>query len=104
MTRRRFLSSILFFFLSQILSFAFNPLQSTQPQILQDVIEKIALKQKWELEGLNFSKLEVSKAGFGTGKRYEFRIRFGKNSFTLQIPRRNFYLEQVHQRNWRRFP
>ncbi|XVE69988.1 hypothetical protein DITRI_Ditri10aG0035600 [Diplodiscus trichospermus] len=86
MSSVRFLSSLLFFLLCQILSFAFNPLQSTHPQILQDVIEKIASKQKWELEGLNFSKLEVSKARFGVGKRYEFRIRFGKTHLLFKFP------------------
>ncbi|XVF36208.1 hypothetical protein REPUB_Repub19eG0038500 [Reevesia pubescens] len=86
MTSRRFLLSLLFLFLFQISSFAFNPLQSTHPQILQDVIEKIALKQKWELDGLNFSKLEVSKARFGVGKRYEFRIRFGKTHLLFKFP------------------
>ncbi|XWS25685.1 hypothetical protein CRYUN_Cryun27aG0088900 [Craigia yunnanensis] len=86
MTSLRFLSSLLFFILSQILSFAFNPLPSNHPQILQDVIEKIALKQKWELEGLNFSKLEVRKARFGAGKRYEFRIRFGKTHLLFKFP------------------
>ncbi|XWS24290.1 hypothetical protein CRYUN_Cryun28dG0088400 [Craigia yunnanensis] len=86
MTSRRFLSSLLFFLLSQILSFAFIPLQSNHPPILQDVIEKIALKQKWEWEGLNFSKLEVSKARFGAGKRYEFRIRFGKSHLLFKFP------------------
>ncbi|XWS25686.1 hypothetical protein CRYUN_Cryun27aG0088900 [Craigia yunnanensis] len=76
MTSLRFLSSLLFFILSQILSFAFNPLPSNHPQILQ----------KWELEGLNFSKLEVRKARFGAGKRYEFRIRFGKTHLLFKFP------------------
>lgn len=44
------------------------------------------MKQEWELEGLNFSKLEVSKARFGAGKRYEFRIRFGKTHLLFKFP------------------
>ncbi|EOY14602.1 hypothetical protein QUC31_000119 [Theobroma cacao] len=86
MKSSRFLLSLLFFLLSEILSLSFNPLQSKNPQILQDVLEKIALKQEWELEGLNFSKLEVSKARFGAGKRYEFRIRFGKTHLLFKFP------------------
>lgn len=86
MMSRRVFSFLLFFLFSQILSFAFNPLQSNNPQLLQDVIEKIALKQKWELEGLNFSKLELSKVRFGTGKRCEFRIRFGKTHLLFKFP------------------
>ncbi|KAA3451067.1 putative thylakoidal processing peptidase 2, chloroplastic [Gossypium australe] len=86
MMSRRLFSFLLFFLFSPILSFAFNPLHSNNPQILQDVIEKIALKQKWELEGLNFSKLELSKVRFGTGKRYEFRIRFGKTHLLFKFP------------------
>ncbi|XVF63968.1 hypothetical protein PTKIN_Ptkin09bG0129300 [Pterospermum kingtungense] len=84
MMSHRFLWSLLVFLLSQILSFAFNPLQSDHP--LTDVIEKIASKQKWELEGLNFTKLEVSKPRFGVGKRYEFRIRFGKTHLLFKFP------------------
>ena len=50
------------------------------------MIERIALKQKWELEGLNFSKLEGSKVRFGAGRRYEFRIRFGKAHLLFKFP------------------
>ncbi|KAK9026304.1 hypothetical protein V6N11_039145 [Hibiscus sabdariffa] len=69
-----------------ILALSFGPPQSNHPQILQDVIEKIALKQKWELEGLNFTKFELSKIRFGTGKRYEFWIRFGKTHLLFKFP------------------
>ncbi|KAE8653990.1 Peptidase S24/S26A/S26B/S26C family protein, putative isoform 1 [Hibiscus syriacus] len=86
MTSRRVLLFLLFFLFSQILSFAFNPPQSNYPQILQDVIGKIALKQKWEQEGLNFTKFELSKVRFGTGKRHEFRIRFGKTHLLFKFP------------------
>ncbi|KAL4273477.1 hypothetical protein GQ457_13G008810 [Hibiscus cannabinus] len=86
MTSRRVLSFLPLFLFSQILALSFGPPQSNHPQILQDVIEKIALKQKWELEGLNFTKFELSKIRFGTGKRYEFWIRFGKTHLLFKFP------------------
>ncbi|PPR88007.1 hypothetical protein GOBAR_AA32683 [Gossypium barbadense] len=99
MMSRRVFSFLFFFLFSQILSFAFNPLQSNNPQLLQDVIEKIALKQKWEPEGLNFSKLELSKVRFGTGKRYEFRIRFGKTHMLFKFPDEVSSLKKFTRRN-----
>ncbi|XP_039023830.1 uncharacterized protein LOC120156597 isoform X1 [Hibiscus syriacus] len=99
MTSRRVLSFLFFFLFSQILAFASNPPQSNYPQILQDVIEKIALKQKWEAEGLNFTKFELSKVRFGTGKRYEFRIRFGKTHLLFKFPDEVSSLNKLTERS-----
>lgn len=46
----------------------------------------IASSQKWDFDRINFSKLQVSKVRFGTGRRFDFRIRFGKSYFLFKFP------------------
>lgn len=46
----------------------------------------IASRQKWDFEGINFSKLQLSKIRFGIGKRFDFRIRFGKTYLLFKFP------------------
>ncbi|KAG7594389.1 hypothetical protein ISN45_Aa01g031440 [Arabidopsis thaliana x Arabidopsis arenosa] len=58
----------------------------TVTPILQDVLKEISVKQKWNLEEVRFSKLEVKKIRIGTGRRFEIRIRFGKSRFVFIFP------------------
>ncbi|KAG7599707.1 hypothetical protein ISN44_As06g038810 [Arabidopsis suecica] len=58
----------------------------TATPILQDVLKEISVKQKWNLEEVRFSKLEVKKIRIGTGRRFEIRIRFGKSRFVFIFP------------------
>lgn len=44
------------------------------------------MKQKWNLEEVRFSKLEVKKIRIGTGRRFEIRIRLGKSRFVFIFP------------------
>lgn len=54
--------------------------------ILQDVLKEISVKQDWDLEGIEISKLEVSKVRIFSSQRYEFKIRVGKNYMLLKFP------------------
>ncbi|CAH8254823.1 unnamed protein product [Arabidopsis lyrata] len=58
----------------------------TATPILQDVLKEISVKQKWNLEEVRFSKLEVKKIRIGTGRRFEIRIRLGKSRFVFIFP------------------
>ncbi|CAN8320914.1 unnamed protein product [Cochlearia groenlandica] len=51
--------------------------------ILQDVLKEISAKQKWDLEEVKFTKLEVKKVRVGTGRSSEIRIRLGKIRFVF---------------------
>ena len=54
--------------------------------ILQDVLKEISVKQDWDLEGIEISKLEVSKVRIFSSQRYEFKIRVGKSHILLKFP------------------
>jgi hypothetical protein len=50
------------------------------------VLKEISVKQKWNLEEVRFSKLEVKKIRIGTSRRFEIRIRLGKSRFVFIFP------------------
>ncbi|KFK29079.1 hypothetical protein AALP_AA7G086200 [Arabis alpina] len=85
--------SIFFSLFFHILTLSLS-LDPTQPDestivaipILQDVLKEISVKQKWNLEEVRFSKLEVKKLRIGIGRRFEIRIRFGKTRFVFNFP------------------
>lgn len=58
----------------------------TTTPILQDVLNEISTKQKWNLEEVRFTKLEVKKLRIGTGRSFEIRIRLGKSRFVFIFP------------------
>ncbi|KAF2592284.1 hypothetical protein F2Q70_00042475 [Brassica cretica] len=62
-----------------------HPDESTTP-VLQDVLKEISTKQKWNLEEVRFTKLEVKKLRIGTGRSFEIRIRLGKSRFVFIFP------------------
>ncbi|CAI9116614.1 OLC1v1017808C1 [Oldenlandia corymbosa var. corymbosa] len=64
------------------------------PPFFKDVLKEIAKKQKWDLEDIRVSKLDVNKLKFGDLRRYEFRVRFGRNDFVFKL------LDQVS--SWKR--
>ncbi|CAK7347613.1 unnamed protein product [Dovyalis caffra] len=88
--RRRFLSSLLLSFIFQILqlviSFTPNYHIDDNAQFLTDVLKEISVKQDWDLEGTEISKLEVSKVRIGSSQRHEFKIRVGKSYMLLKFP------------------
>ncbi|KAF5740719.1 hypothetical protein HS088_TW11G00796 [Tripterygium wilfordii] len=47
---------------------------------LQDVLNEISARKKWDLEGIRVSEVDVNKARFGTAQNYEFQIRLGKKN------------------------
>ncbi|KAK9270420.1 hypothetical protein L1049_025999 [Liquidambar formosana] len=86
--------SYLFFLLYlQILTFiSSSPLHSTTheprpqpPHFLQDVLKAISVRQRWNLEGLRVSELDVRKARLGKARRFEFRIRIGKSDLLFRF-------------------
>lgn len=73
------------------LAIALDPAHSdestiTTTPILQDVLKEISTKQKWNLEEVRFTKLEVKKLRIGTGRSFEIRIRLGKSRFVFVVP------------------
>ncbi|CAK9150364.1 unnamed protein product [Ilex paraguariensis] len=52
---------------------------------LKDVLDVISEWQKWNLEDIRVSKLDVRKAKYGTLQRYEIRIRFGKGKLVFKL-------------------
>lgn len=59
------------------------PLQP--PQFAQRVLDEIANKEKWELEDIWVSELDVKKAKYRTVHRYDYRARVGKHEFALKM-------------------
>lgn len=59
------------------------PLQP--PQFSQRVLDEIANKEKWALEDIRVSELDVKKAKYRTVQRYDFRVRVGKIEFALKM-------------------
>ncbi|XP_006354938.1 uncharacterized protein [Solanum tuberosum] len=55
------------------------------PSFLEDVLEGIAEREKWDLQDLRVSKLDVKKSKFGTFRKYEFRVRIGKTEFVFMM-------------------
>ncbi|KAI4316753.1 hypothetical protein L6164_024701 [Bauhinia variegata] len=62
-----------------------SPFETNVTHILQDVLKAISVRQKWDLDGVSVSKLDVGKVRFGISKKYEFRIGFGKNQLLLNF-------------------
>lgn len=87
---RRFPSPLLSLLIFQILpltiSFTPNHLNDNNTQFLKDVLKEISVKQDWDLEGIEISKLEVSKVRIFSSQRYEFKIRVGKSYMLLKFP------------------
>lgn len=50
------------------------------------MLKEISTKQKWNLEEVRFTKLEVKKLRIGTGRSFEIRIRLGKSRFVFVVP------------------
>ncbi|CAN4092777.1 unnamed protein product [Withania somnifera] len=60
-------------------------LSPSRPSFLEDVLMGIAEREKWDLQDLRISKLDVKKAKFGTLRKYEFRVRIGKTEFVFMM-------------------
>lgn len=55
------------------------------PQFLQSVLDAIAKKEKWALEDIWVSELDVKKAKYRTMQRHDFRVRVGKKEVVLKM-------------------
>ncbi|EYU36280.1 hypothetical protein MIMGU_mgv1a007411mg [Erythranthe guttata] len=55
------------------------------PQFLQGVLDVIANREKWTVEYIRVSELDVKKAKFRSVQRYEFRVRAGKAEIVLKM-------------------
>lgn len=49
------------------------------------MLKGIAEREKWDLQDLRVSKLDVKKSKFGTFRKYEFRVRIGKTEFVFMM-------------------
>uniref|UniRef100_A0A1J3CBN2 Uncharacterized protein n=1 Tax=Noccaea caerulescens TaxID=107243 RepID=A0A1J3CBN2_NOCCA len=91
MLRSRFSIILSLFIQALTLAVALDPSQPDESTItanplLQDVLMEISARQKWNLEEIKFSKLEVTKLRIGTGRSFEIRIRLGKTRFVFIFP------------------
>lgn len=51
---------------------------------LQDVLKEISARQRWELNDIRVSKLDLRKVRFGSVHRFEFRVGFGRTQFLIK--------------------
>ncbi|XP_024017086.1 uncharacterized protein LOC112090314 isoform X2 [Morus notabilis] len=74
-------SCLLTLLLLLLFHLSFIPVFSSFPNttlLLQDVLKEISVKQKWDLDAIKVSRLDLRKLRFGTSNRYEFRVGIGK--------------------------
>ncbi|GER49917.1 signal peptidase I [Striga asiatica] len=55
------------------------------PPFLQGVLDAIANKERWAVEDIRVSEVDMKKAKYRTGLRYELRVRFGKAEIVLKM-------------------
>ncbi|CAA0830262.1 Unknown protein [Striga hermonthica] len=55
------------------------------PPFLQGVLDAIAKKERWAVEDIRVSEVDVKKAKYRTGLRYELRVHFGKAEIVLKM-------------------
>ncbi|KAK4434464.1 hypothetical protein Salat_0609200 [Sesamum alatum] len=58
---------------------------SQPPSFLQGVVDAIANKEKWVLEDIRVSELDVKKANYRSVQRYEVQVRVGKAQIVLKM-------------------
>ncbi|KAG7941600.1 hypothetical protein I3843_16G052600 [Carya illinoinensis] len=51
---------------------------------IQDVLKEISARQRWDLNDVRVSKLDLKKVRFGSGQRYEYRVAFGRTRLVLK--------------------
>ncbi|KAK2992334.1 hypothetical protein RJ640_020327 [Escallonia rubra] len=67
-----------------------------QPSLfLKDVLEAISEREKWNLEQIRVSEVDVGKVKYGNLQRYEIRVPFGKSELVFEL------WDEVS--NWKRF-
>lgn len=62
---------------------------------MQDVLEAIAKREKWDLEDIRMSRLDGRRAKYGNLWKYEFGVRLGKTEIVFKV------FDQVSQ--WTKF-
>lgn len=65
--------------------------------INQDVLKAISLRQRWDLEDVRISNLDLRKVRFGSAPRYEFRVGFGKIKWVIK------HSEEEEVGSWKKF-
>ncbi|XP_020548186.1 uncharacterized protein LOC105159284 [Sesamum indicum] len=76
------LSSFLY---PKVTTFVESGIPSPPPSFLQGVLDAIANKEKWVLEDIRVSELDVKKAKYRSVQRYEVQVRFGKARIVLKM-------------------
>ncbi|KAI3440325.1 uncharacterized protein J3R85_003647 [Psidium guajava] len=71
--------------LTPTLAFNVSSLPSKTALFLQDAVKEICVRQRWDSDAVSLSRLDLSKARFGTAQRYEFRIRVGKTDLFFRF-------------------
>uniref|UniRef100_A0A5B6ZU79 Signal peptidase I n=1 Tax=Davidia involucrata TaxID=16924 RepID=A0A5B6ZU79_DAVIN len=62
-----------------------DELRPRPSSFLEDVLNAISARQRWNSEDVRVSKLDVRNAKFGSSQRYEFRFRIGKSELIIKF-------------------
>ncbi|KAK4390610.1 hypothetical protein Sango_2124300 [Sesamum angolense] len=73
------------FLFPKVTAFTESGVALQAPHLLQGVLEAIANKEKWALEDIRVSELDVKKAKYGTVQTREFRVRVGKSEIVFKV-------------------
>ncbi|KAA8537695.1 hypothetical protein F0562_027315 [Nyssa sinensis] len=62
-----------------------DELRPQSSPLLEDVLNAISVRQKWNSKDVRVSKLDMRNAKYGSSQRYEFRFRVGKREFIFKF-------------------
>ncbi|VFQ65694.1 unnamed protein product [Cuscuta campestris] len=92
---------------STFVLFSQPPASTSKPSLfLKAILESIAKREGWDLEGLRVSKLNAKRAMYGSVRNKEFGARLGKTEIVFkvfdQVPKWTKF-ESLGKRNWSDF-
>ncbi|XP_011083789.1 uncharacterized protein LOC105166216 [Sesamum indicum] len=73
------------FLFPKVTAFIESGVAPQAPHLLQGVLDAITNKEKWALEDIRVSELDVKKAKYGTVQTREFRVRIGKSEIVFKV-------------------
>ncbi|KAI3460262.1 hypothetical protein Pfo_016925 [Paulownia fortunei] len=73
------------FLYPKVTAFTESNIPPQPPHFLQGVLDAIAKKEKWALEDIPVSELDVKKAKYSSVQKYEFRVLVGKAEIVLKM-------------------
>ncbi|KAL0323090.1 UNVERIFIED_CONTAM: hypothetical protein Sangu_1928300 [Sesamum angustifolium] len=73
------------FLYPKVTTFVESGIPSQPPSFLQGVLDAITNKEKWVLEDIQVSELDVKKAKYRSVQRYEVQVRLGKARILLKM-------------------